>query len=604
MRTAFVRISDGTEVKAGDFVDTDNGRIQLSEIYTDIAYVTGGGTASLEFCRIKAIRYPSCWLMNRATGRPLVVGDVLADGRTVWCVGDDCDGIEFTDGTTHYCGNSRSDAIAGLDLYQRKSYSESPPEMPPHRRRAGVLQLRVNDRWVPTEHVRLWSFNGVRTYYNALTHVMYGGRVTSMDDLATTYFGAVLLKSETVDIVVGNETRCYPLRDCREIDGVLYHTSSLYFLVDSDEWVLELPDGYVELLGRHREYAHKDECCWCDVESGYALDDECGEWDGGMYTDVWLDNNTFVCDSCGERFPNEEYDGDGMCCSCGREAGDSRIRDYTSREANSYTPEKNVQIKFGIELEVEPKDYDDPTQSLDVFDRLLPSRYAVYKEDGSLADSGFEIVTRPDCPSVHKRIWSSALADPAVRRTTTSWKSGSCGIHIHVSRRPLSDLWVGRIVVLVHSSKMSKIVAAVAGRYNKSYCEIDGRKTLTAGKGTNCSRYAAVNTCHEKTIEFRIFRGTLHRESFLKNIEFVEAVLAYCKPAVTSNALVDDPASFLQFVKNWRKSYINLYEFLKQKGFYGEHVEITPEVIAERKALAIQKRTLLKLKQCGSVQLA
>jgi hypothetical protein len=592
MKTAYIRISDGVEVADGDAVFTDNGTFVVERItvYGDV-YLKNTGRVSLSFAGLKAIQYPAYWIMNRKTGREIAVGDVIAGGEVVTRVSLDCGDVRLSGFGLYYCGSTR-DAGYWIEEHERKSYSESPPEMLPHRVRAGVLQLCFNDRWLASKDVLL--YDGAR--YNSITHEVLHGRITAKADIITTHTGCRLLASTAVVINRAGVECYFREQDCVEIDDKKYWKGDVFFLAGEQQWVAELPDDYVELLCSG-EYAHVDECYFCSHEDGYALEDGCEEFNGEMYTNGWLSDNTFTCECCGDRFHNDSYGNDGQCDNCYDHDSDSnsRIRDYSCQMANDFPSESRSKIKFGIELEVEPKD-DDPSRSLDVFDSLLPARYAVYKEDGSLDDSGFEIVTRPDGPEVHKRIWSDVLADDRVRRTTTSWKSGRCGIHIHVSRAPLSDLWVGRIVVLVHSKKMAAVVGAVAGRYNKSYCEIDNHKKLTSGKGTNCSRYAAINTCLTKTIEFRVFRGTLHRESFIKNIEFVEAVLAYCKPAVSSNALVDDPAGFLQFVANNRKSYINLYEFLVGKSFYGDGAIQRPslETIAARKALSLAKR---KLKQ-------
>jgi hypothetical protein len=50
----------------------------------------------------------------------------------------------------------------------------------------------------------------------------------------------------------------------------------------------------------------------------------------------------------------------------------------------------------------------------------------------------------------------------------------------------------------------------------------------------NGDRYEAVNVTGSETIEFRIFRGSLRYESIMAALEFVNAVLDFCTPGVTS----------------------------------------------------------------------
>ena len=46
----------------------------------------------------------------------------------------------------------------------------------------------------------------------------------------------------------------------------------------------------------------------------------------------------------------------------------------------------------------------------------------------------------------------------------------------------------------------------------------------------DCSgRYQAVNLQNTNTVEFRVFRGTTNRVTLLASIEFVDALIMYCK---------------------------------------------------------------------------
>jgi predicted nucleic acid-binding Zn-ribbon protein len=580
---------DGNEIFAGATIASPAGvMFTITDLYSSEVYATKivnsySAYHSLTALGITIKRTPYYWIMNRETRMPVAVGDkldgsaidrvdpVLEDGCSVRRAGYR---YRLTNGTAH---------STGYEIHNRTPDTPH-PVMPESRIVDGNLELLIDGDWIPSYNLYMTSA-GVR--YNACTHKEFEGAALPLSEFRRCGNGNMYHKSITTKI----GKKYYMSSLCCQIDGKQYLKKDCFYLHDEGEWVLELPDDYVPVHNTDG-YLPVDDCIHCEHEDVWVESDDAHEFNDEYYTGQWISDNTFECNSCGERFSNSDYECCGCCSDCGcpdRDDNDERVKDYSNRSANKLKPERDVPIKFGIELEVEAAR--SLSDSLDAFDAALPSGYCVYKEDGSLED-GFEVVTRPDCPSVHKRIFADALSRKSIRETTTSWKSGRCGIHIHVSRAPLSDLWVGRVAVLVHSSRMAKVVAAVAGRYNKSYCVIDGRKKLTSGKKeAYCGRYDALNTGADNTIEFRIFRGTLHRESFLKNIEFVEAALAFCKPSVSSNSDVDNPDAFLSFVRKGRKSYSYLFEFLRGKGYYGDHpAPPTAEEVAARKATAAKRR--------------
>lgn len=497
---------------------------------------------------------PEGWHFNRIECRELRAGDIV-DGRTCRVAGEN---PLFTEGV----------GIPNPVLRIPNPDSLDTMPMPAgHRIHDGVPQIKLSGRWVETTpHVAFLH----DIAYDTRRQFVWCGALYDLADSVTLHDGYVAPRSYAVKATLTDGTKGWQLRSyCVPIDGVWYDRAGCWAEVGRDgnviEWHAgEVPDDWAE-VGRNR-YADKGNCCCCEGNGEWYLESDGDEWDGEWYSNDWLSNNTFVCDGCGERYHNRCYGGGGCCEDCedceDRDDDDGNgVCDYSDKSANRMTPERDVPLKFGIELEVEP--VDSRSRSIGAFG--FPDHYCVLKEDGSLGGSGYEIVTRPDCPSVHKRVFGDMLSKPSVRTTTRSWQTGGrCGIHIHVSRKPLSDLWIGRMLVLVNSDNMRDIVHKVAGRYNVSYAGIS-RKKLKDGRNRS-SRYDALNTGGDHTIEFRIFRGTLHRESFLKNIEFVEAVLAFCKPCTCSNTDVDSPSEFIGFLRKRRKDWPHLWDFLVTKG--------------------------------------
>ncbi len=334
----------------------------------------------------------------------------------------------------------------------------------------------------------------------------------------------------------------------------------------------DAPEGY-EFVESRDGYMPSRFVNWCEDLSEHLPHDETEYWEGEYYSRAWYEENIRCCEGCDESFHVDRMNGNGYCgdcccedcCNRGSDDGDSdhRIKDYGNKSANNLIPESRIPIMFGIELEVEAARDSRVEYSLNAFDAVLPKEYCVYKDDGSLSN-GYEIVTRPDNPEVHKRILKAALSDKKVRETTTSWKSGNCGIHVHVSRKPLSRLWIGRMMVFINSYSMKDVINKVAGRYSGQYCTIKRDARLTDKDGYHSE---ALNLGNRETIEFRIFRGTLDPDAFIKNIEFVQATLAFCKPGAgcSNSHMTEARDRFLAFIRRERKTYPHLYSFLVRK---------------------------------------
>ncbi len=527
---------------------------------------------------------PKYHIMNRVTRMPVAKDDTLVNNQVVYCTPDNqylnhpAIKVKTRDSYNALCHHD-SLLAAGLEAHARIPYSTELPAMLEYRLHDSKHQLLFENEWLDEDQVGLW--NSER--YDKRKFEVWGRALvessTMIEDMIS---GRRMPVANTVEVC--NITRPYSVTgrtkavNAHKIGSRYYLKSALFKIVNYTGTVEKYrrtePSSRCYQKLANGTYAKHSNCRFLSHENRFELNRHTQSWHGEYYSIDWLDNNTFFCEDCSERFSNDECEDDCRCSDCQeaydrRYNRDSRVKDYSCRSSNNMKSEKEVPIRFGIELEVEPLRSRDV--SLDVFDSLLPSKYVTYKEDGSLSNSGFEIVTRPDCPSLHKRVWGEVLSDKRVRTTTSSWKSGSCGIHIHVSRKPLSELHIGRMLVFMNSKSLEKIVKTVAGRYNASYARINEKKLTSGKKGRYGDRYDTLNHGGEHTLEFRCFRGTLARESFLKNIEFVECVLDFCKPATCSNKEVAKPDSFLSFVRSHRKLYPNLFNFLLAKEFYPEY---------------------------------
>jgi hypothetical protein len=213
-----------------------------------------------------------------------------------------------------------------------------------------------------------------------------------------------------------------------------------------------------------------------------------------------------------------------------------RIADWVNNQAGDITADKHV-------------------------DQLL-----YFERDGSLSD-GFEMVTAPMGLDDHARLWKTALS-PTLTRQLRSHDTTTCGLHVHVSREGLSDLQISKMVCFVNDPDNRPLIEAVARRYGNHFCGVS-RKRLANAHERDGNRYQAVNLCNSKTIEFRIFKGTLKYGAVMAAIEFTNAVTDFCNPTGAAGFNLKT-AAFLDFINSVamrkRTRYLRLYLSERMRG--------------------------------------
>jgi hypothetical protein len=239
---------------------------------------------------------------------------------------------------------------------------------------------------------------------------------------------------------------------------------------------------------------------------------------------------------------------------------------------------------YGVELEVELKNAKKIERGAKAYEvlNLFPKDFLVLKEDGSIK-CGFEMCSQPATIEEHKRMWTPFF--DKLPDNIHSFNTSNCGLHVHCSKKPLSLLTIAKIVVFINDEKNQSFVEMIAGRRSCTYSCIQKKEYNTVkrigylGRG---DRYEAVNLVNKDTIEFRIFKGTLKRESFYKALEFCDAVIRFCMTAANGIVYCRNKENFIEFVKKWQNDYPHLYAFicakvLKQETkltkLYGYHIE-------------------------------
>ncbi|MDP3308281.1 hypothetical protein [Methylotenera sp.] len=318
-------------------------------------------------------------------------------------------------------------------------------------------------------------------------------------------------------------------------------------------------------------------------DSAYALrreqqDDYCTHSWGRSNLRTW--DGLFVTQNAYDELYDEDRDEDDE----DRDEDNDGLVDYHSsfrnfREQNS-TPAVPA---LGVELEVYAEDRGDCVESVK---NEMPNDW-IFERDASLCESyGFEIISQPYGPTE----W----AEHAVNLLRTLNNNDACGysgdagsgygIHINVHRRNLSPLQEARLMMFLLVDSNREFVKSIAQRdqiYGSSLhqigsimaptiAKIGGLHTRTKRKPQGLGKYCPLNLNND-IAEFRLFQSTLYLPSFMKNLEFVWALVEWTNVRATTGTSTDH----MQFVM-WLgatseriQRYPHLVAYLRKPSFLG-----------------------------------
>lgn len=311
---------------------------------------------------------------------------------------------------------------------------------------------------------------------------------------------------------------------------------------------------------RDREYVQCDHCEeWFHVDQDGSLHDNNGN---EHYCATCVERYEYVaCDECGHIDPWDEMHTTGggtyYCEDCWDDHCAVHEYDYkpyalfhaVGELRPSYAPWNDLYL--GVELEVDGGDEDErDSLAMDLHERSQDEELFYLKRDGSL-DTGLEIVSHP-CPlAYHQQCFPwERLAQICSAYGYTSHDAGTCGLHVHASKRALGmvcgeyskdkeDSTIAKIILLfdqmwpqiVRFSRRKPSELRWGKRpvedFDVKDTELDIADKLK--KYRNQGRYQAVNIRNTRTVEFRVFRGTLNMETFYATLDFVDLVCNYCR---------------------------------------------------------------------------
>jgi hypothetical protein len=235
----------------------------------------------------------------------------------------------------------------------------------------------------------------------------------------------------------------------------------------------------------------------------------------------------------------------------------------------------------GVELEVECN-----RESLRDWLAERTSNWFYLETDGSLNNYGAEIITIRMNPHVayNPETWAT-LVEELSDRGATSHNNGRCGLHVHISRTGLGftedeqDETMTKILHLYHNEleRRTSYLNLCFRRNYESYCRTSMsdisseksafiryaaeagfsaftssfRKKALKGMSKGGERYTSINRINPDTIEFRQGRGTLKATSIAVTVEFVCAIVDFCRKTPFDKCT---SSNFTAYVKKLKKS--------------------------------------------------
>lgn len=286
-------------------------------------------------------------------------------------------------------------------------------------------------------------------------------------------------------------------------------------------------------------------CTSCAEKQSYWTCTFCEEYFGGNNGSALCSRCTieYYCE-CGEVVTSPE----DFCSSCYERKQKELIRPYSYKPLPIFIGKGPLYL--GIELEVLAD-----LQTASIL-KIVSSYKAYLKSDSSINGDGFEIVTHPMSLNKQLNFWEEVL----VLKKANIYPHSSCGMHVHVSRKPLSQLQIGKILVFLNNPENNHWVDKIAGRYENTYC-FRNEKTLG---DVNCptSRYEALNLTNDSTIEFRVFSSTNKYEEIASRIEFCHALTKYCENAELDELEWDYFMKWL-YIDSPKELYFHLKEWIE-----------------------------------------
>ena len=360
------------------------------------------------------------------------------------------------------------------------------------------------------------------------------------------------------------------------------HYDDFYECEQCGEWInREIDNDIVET----------EDCIFCSSDCaedyGYRQCYHCSDWvyendsyythDGNLICEDCYNNHYTTCNECGEIYNiddmcyDEEEDVD-VCYNCYNEATTRAelVKNYHYYKSSYWQPRfynntSNDNL-FGVELEVEnKKQLITNNETVKKICEIDKDEVFVFESDGSL-NNGFEIISNP-CSLNYWYSKENELKEIFEKLSNSGFSSHdttTCGLHIHFSRDYVDTEIIGRILYLFEKFKNHLVMFSRRKIDNlnrwASFMNVDFKELsldYVKSNQDNCNRYKAVNLTNNKTIEIRIFKGTLKFESFMACIELVNNIVEMAKN-MNDNEIIN-VESFYNVIEYRKTKYLKQY---------------------------------------------
>lgn len=335
-----------------------------------------------------------------------------------------------------------------------------------------------------------------------------------------------------------------------------------------------------------------------DDRGEYFTCNDCGAIESTDHSNTCYDDYS-VCDSCCENYRWSErrdtYISEDDYFDEQEDDSDSEDEDDTYALIGSYHSSKHklshiksefdkrkTKVYLGLELEMECNEdvsrHDRASQLTEAICFLTDSddnmqRYAALEHDGSL-NNGFEMVTAYTGLDVHR---NQLAYFKSPFRGMRSHDTKTCGLHVHICKSDMTLLHASKMILFIHESSNQKLIRSIARRDSSNYAQIKNKKASyewlknarTARdpmQHLNSDRYEALNFQNERTVEFRMFKGTLKYDTIMACLEFTYATWFFTREASVSDLTAQKFIEFICKPENKRDTHF-LRQYLKAKGF-------------------------------------
>lgn len=249
-----------------------------------------------------------------------------------------------------------------------------------------------------------------------------------------------------------------------------------------------------------------------------------------------------------------------------------------------------VPMLAGVEIEMECGEDDDSDDIYAVAAHLAScvKGYAKFERDRSL-DNGLEIITGYTGLDTHEerlRRLCEAIADCDV--SITSATTHTCGLHVHIDRQDIDPFHAGKLMAFIHAPEQERLIRCIARRYGGNYsCQsydkkkvsnqdvLDSKARLQSYKEyikahpeytyskpfvMTGSRYELVNFQNERTLEFRMFKGSVALDTIMASIEFSRMVWFFTRQASIRELTTNHFMAFIARPENrYETRYLRFY---------------------------------------------